>query len=100
MATDDDNKDMRGLHIVVIDGIQAKIEYAQVFDTYKSSEKLDQFIDGFEKSQYQIVIAACKDDCVKKLSRKAKLWLAGMGSREIAHLKYRCGFAFCGLMNY
>ena len=35
----------RGLHIVVLNANNLSIEVAQVFDTYKSSKKLDEFID-------------------------------------------------------
>ena len=38
-----------------------------IFDTYKTSEELDQFIDGTD-AEGDIVIAACKDECVSKLS--------------------------------
>ena len=41
-------------------------------------------------------MAACKDDCVTKLSEKGKKWFQSMGSKEIAHLEYHQGFAFIG----
>lgn len=34
----------RGLHIVVIDGNTGKVEKAQVFDTYASSDGFDTFL--------------------------------------------------------
>lgn len=39
-----DSKHYRGLHIVLINTLNCKVELAKVFDTYKSSDKLDQFI--------------------------------------------------------
>lgn len=69
---------------------------ARVFDTYKSSLAFDHFVkhdvpDGF------IVVAACKDDCVTKLSKAAKQWFRDMGSKEIDQLEYRQGFVFIGV---
>lgn len=43
-----------------------------------------------------IIVAACKDDCARKLSDKAKKFFSKMGSRTIKKLKYRQGFAFIG----
>lgn len=34
----------RGLHIVVINPYNGKVEYANVFDTYVSSKLFDEFI--------------------------------------------------------
>ena len=45
-----------------------------------------------------IVVAACKDECVTKLSLKAKYWFKEMGSTEIMDLRYREGFAFIGVL--
>ena len=61
----------RGLHIVVINPSNGKVEMAKVFDTYKTSNAFDNFIDERIPHGY-VVIAACKDDCVTKLSRKGK----------------------------
>ena len=44
-----------------------------------------------------IILAACKDDCVTNLSQKAKLWFQSLGSKEINKLKYRQGFSFIGV---
>lgn len=52
----------RGLHIVVINPNNGKVESANVFDTYESSKHLDIFIKTFIPNGY-IVVAACKDDC-------------------------------------
>ena len=56
---------------------------AQVFDTYKTSQKLDNFINYFPSYQEQdlIVIAACMDDCVTNLSELAKKWFEDLGSK-------------------
>lgn len=61
----------RGLHVVVINPADGEVEYAQVFDTYKSSEELDAFISEGVPKNY-IVVAACKDDCFTMLSQTAK----------------------------
>ena len=66
-----ENKHYRGLHIVVINTPYGTVEFAKVFDTYKSSAELDDFIDQGVPEHY-IVVVACKDDCVTNLSNKAK----------------------------
>ena len=45
-------------------------------------------------SEAHIIIAACKDECTRNLSEKAKLWFCNFGGSEIQNLKYREGFAF------
>ena len=65
---------------------------ANVFDTYKSSDKIDSFIDEFNFKRGSIIIGACKDECNRMLSIKAKHFLANMGSIEIWNLWYRQGF--------
>ncbi len=42
-------------------------------------------------------MAACKDECISKMSDQGKLWFANMGSKEIWKLKFREGFAFIGI---
>ena len=86
----------RGLHIVVLNPRSCLVEWAQAYDTYQSSEELDKFIDAGLPIGH-IVIAACKDECRKHLSKQAQLWFATMGSSEIWKLGYRCGFAFIGV---
>ena len=90
----------RGLHIVLVNPSDGKVEMAQVFDTYKTSETLEVFIGGMPAllRDGMIVIAACKDDCVMNLSVKAKSWFASMGSKEIGDLEYRQSFAFIGVV--
>lgn len=74
--------------------------YAEVFDTYQSSESLDTFIECTDLGFGNIVIAACKDDCFTHLSFQAKHWFSNMGSTEIWNLKYRHGFAFIGKLGF
>lgn len=85
------NNHYRGLHIVIISSFTGKIVYASIFDTYKTSNRLESFIDQvysvFPKGY--IVVAACMDDCVTSLSDKAKDWFISLGSEEITKLKYR-----------
>ena len=94
------NGNYRGLHLAIINPFNGNVESAQVFDTYKSSEQLDEFIEvpaNQAISEGFIIVAACKDDCVTHLSQKAKSWFADMGSKEIHNLKYRQAFAFIGV---
>ena len=67
-----------------------------MFDTYKASEKFEEFID--EVPGGHIVVAACKDDCATNLSRKAKKWFKKMGSKEVGKIRYRCAFVFVGIV--
>ena len=65
------NGHFRGIHIVIINQDNGKIELAKVFDTYESSDDFDKFIDsGIPKGH--IIVAACKDECVKNMSLKGK----------------------------
>ena len=88
------NKHYRGLHIVVINPANGEVVAARVFDTYDSSDDLEDFIDSGIVKDNSIVIVACKDDCITKLSNKCKTWFENMGSKLISQLSYRQGFAF------
>ena len=72
----------RGLHIVVINTPTGEFEYAKVFDTYKSSSSIDEFINQ-DFTPGHIVLAACMDQCVNNLSYEANHWFWKMGSKEI-----------------
>ena len=63
-----ENKHYRGLHIVIINPENGKVECAKVFDTYKSSACIDNFLFNIDLPEGYIVVAACKDDCVTKMS--------------------------------
>ena len=90
-----ENDHLRGLHIVVLNPIDGKVLVARAFDTYATSKGFDKFITkGMPEGL--IVIAACKDDCVTKLSDMGKRWFESMGSKEIRQVEYRCGFVFIG----
>ena len=69
----------RGLHIVIINPSNGKIEAAKVFDTYKTSGRFEEFIAKSVPLNF-IVVAACKDDCANGLSEISKQWFASMGS--------------------
>ena len=84
----------RGLQLAVIDPQDGHVVYSFCFDTYKSSENLDTFISEAKIPAGYIVAAACKDDCTKALSQKAKAWLSELGSKEIGNVEYRQAFAF------
>ena len=86
----------RGLHIVILDGNTGEPSFYSAFDTYKSSEKLEYFIN--EVKDGDIVIAACKDDCQNNLSEKCILWFESMGSKKIRKVKYRYGYVFSGII--
>ena len=90
------NHDQRGLHIAVINTLTGHVETAQVFDTYKSSEEFDIFVNK-EIPRGFIIIAACKDECTTSLSDAAKVWFEKMGSSLIWTLEYRRSFAFVGI---
>lgn len=68
-----ENGDDCGLHIVVIDPMGGGITTARVFDTSASSEALEAFIRSGVPVGH-IVVAACKGDCARSLSFKAKQW--------------------------
>lgn len=87
---ENENEHERGLHIAIINPLKGgKVEFAQIFDTYRSSEALDKFIDSNKLPDGIIVAAACQDDCVTKLSQNAREWFKWMGSTEIDYVKYR-----------
>ena len=87
----------RGLHLVIFNPFIGVVDYSQVFDTYKTTENFDNFIKS-KIPQNFIIIAACMDECVNKLSLAGKQWFADMGSKEIWKVDYRCGFVFIGLI--
>ena len=91
-----ENGHHRGLHIVVINPSNGRVEKAKVFDTYESSEAVDEFIKQRIPPGH-IVVAACKDECTNKLSDAVKEWFAKMGAVGIRDLRYRQGFAFIGV---
>ena len=72
------------------------IHSARAFDTYKSSEYLEEFISE-RIPEGHIIIAACMDDCVTELSDECTEWFEEMGSKVIGKLGYRCAFAFIGI---
>ena len=63
-----ENNHYRGLHIVIVNPQTGKVESAQAFDTYISSEALEAFTD--EIPEGRIVVAACMDECATELSLK------------------------------
>ena len=58
---------LRGLHIVVLHPNTGKVVTAKVFDTYAYAELFDDFVTKKIPDDH-IIIAACKDDCVTKMS--------------------------------
>lgn len=85
------------MHLVIIDPKTGKVVSAQIYDTYATSQQLDQFITSEYIPPGHVIAAACSDDMAHNLSDLAKHWFEMMGSREIRRLEYRCAFAFIGL---
>ena len=86
------------MHLVVINPTNGEVCWAIVFDTYKSSDALNEFILRGLPTGY-IVVAACKDEMTTELSGLAKHWLGEMGSLNIWKLEYRDSFVFIGRSN-
>lgn len=83
-----ENGNSRGLHVIVINPLNDKVESASIFDTYARPDGFDGFIRNKIPDGY-IVVAACQDECSNKMSKAAKEWFANMGSKEIWNLSYR-----------
>ena len=60
---------------------------AKAYDTNKSSVDLEAYIKTIPDGH--VIVAACKDDCLYRLSQDVKAWFARMGSKEIWNLEYR-----------
>lgn len=86
--------------IAIVNTLYGTLDKAMVFDTYKSSEEFENFINEYEIADNYLVLAACDDECTKHLSHKCKMFFSNMGSREIWNLGYRQAFAFIGLYNH
>ena len=68
-----ENYHHRGLHILVVDPSDSKNNKAHIFDTYQTSSALERFIADKENvPEGYFLAAACQDECVTKLSTKAK----------------------------
>lgn len=91
-----ENNHYRGLHIVIFNPVSGMVQWAKAYDTYKSVQAFDEFIDNPIPAGY-IIIAACMDECATNLSKQAKFWFSNMGSKEIADIEYRQAFAFIGI---
>lgn len=87
----------RGLHIVLINPKNGKVELAKIFDTYKSSDLFDNFIKNEEIPEGYIIVAACQDDFMTNLSTNGKIWFQKLGSKEIDNVEYRCAFGFIAI---
>ena len=77
--------------------MNGRVEPTKVFDTYEKSNGFGEFVES-DIPDGHIVVAACKDECSTGLSVNGKLWFTKMGSKEIWKVKYRCGFAFIGII--
>ena len=82
----------------MISPANGEVCWAVVFDTYKSSDGLNEFILNELKSvpDGYIVIAACKDECSTNMSVHARILFTDMGSQEIWKIERRQGYVFIG----
>lgn len=64
------------------------MEAARCFNTFKNSDEFENFIN-FDAAEGDIVVAACNDDCIARMSDKGKQWFQDMGSMYIRNLDYR-----------
>ena len=86
------------MHIVVVDHKTGKILLSEAFDTYTSSRRFDSvFVNLNTLDDGNIIVAACKDECIHALSNQGKEFFEKMGSKEIWKVKYRHSFAFIGV---
>ena len=99
LGDNNQNPSQWGLHVVLINNTNGIVEAAKSFDTYEHSRVINAFITNDIPDGW-IVCAACKDECIMNLSKKAKDWLVKMGSKEIYQTRQGCGFAFIGVYNY
>lgn len=100
-----ENGHYRGLHIVSISPLSGKVQWAEVFDTHKSSEKLERFIVNYlfrpqTAEEGEIIVVACKDECVTNLSDSVKEWFKSVGSTLIDEIQYRHSFVFIGIVGH
>lgn len=72
MVAMNESKNLRGLHIVIINPDTGEIERAKAFDTYKSSRMIMEFMTEMFELRYRgyIIAAACMDDCAKQLDHR------------------------------
>lgn len=57
----------------MINSANFKVEFAQVFDTYKTPDMFDLFIENAIPDG-MIVAAACQDECMSNLSKNGINW--------------------------
>ena len=81
-----ENGHYRGLNIVIITPT-GSIHCAKAFDTYWSSDILEEFIKQLMIPDGYIVAVACKDEGATKLTNLVKQWFADMGAKHIWNLK-------------
>ena len=67
------NGNYKGLHLVTVNAQTGKIKSAQVFET--SSSEFETFIENEGVPTGDIIVIACKDECVSNLSDIVKIWL-------------------------
>lgn len=70
----------RGLHVVLVNPENGKVEWTKVFDTYEKPEGFDYFCANVHIPHGFIVVAACKDECTSNLSAFGRSWFKFMGS--------------------
>lgn len=60
----------RGLHVVIISPKNGEVEQARSFDTYVSSEELEDALLDIPNGY--IIAVACKDECSTNLSHSVR----------------------------
>ena len=83
------------MHVVTINNFTGLVEQARCFDTHKTSAGLEEFIKNDIPDGYHVAVAT-QDEVVTKLSVRAHLWLASMGSTTVWKLEFGHGFTFIG----
>lgn len=87
----------RGLYVVVFDEQTGGVDYAEIFDTYASGARADDFatlINGLPNGR--VVAIGVKDDCTNSLTQNAKDALISLGGNDGTTLSYRQSWAFIG----
>ena len=95
-----DTRGHKGLHIVVLNQHDGEVQLSRVFETNRSPDDLDDFINDLrEVGEGRIIAVGCDHDWAKKLSWKAICWFTLLGSWVVQRIKPPwCGFAFIGII--
>jgi len=88
----------RGLNVVALEPFKHEIVLNQAYDTYGDAKASKRFVKDFKRLPTgSVIVIGVKDEASNKLSGEAKDVFAALGSKEVANLKFREGFAFIGV---